>query len=105
MIRPFAQSPSTPAVSWHQSVRFIEISVNPTHQVFPKYVVRKTLPFHKWLTTVLTYLRSAHNSVITAIMKIYYFNDFFVCMNYFLEIMLRNKLFVGELKRLNNHLP
>ena len=78
MIRPFAQFPSTPAVSWRQSVRLIGISVNTTHKVFPKYVVRKTLTFHEWLTTVLTYLRSGHNYVSIAITKIYCFNDFFL---------------------------
>ena len=69
MIRPFAQFPSTPAVSWRQSVHLIGISVNPTDKVFPKQVVKKALPFHEWLTTVLTYLRTDHNSVSIAIIQ------------------------------------
>ena len=70
MIRPFAQFPNTPAVSWPQSVRLFGISVNPTHQVFPKQVMKKAMPFNKWLTTVITYFRTGHNYVIIAILKI-----------------------------------
>ena len=72
-------------------------------------MVMKALPFHDWLTIVLTYLRSGNNYVIIAIMKIYCFNDFLflfrLIVNIVLENMLRNKIFLGELKRVNTNLP